>query len=345
MLSYEVIFEIDKKRKELKDLELQSSSKNFWDNSQKAKEIVSKLAHLRQIIQKYESVENDIEDLSTLINLGEREEILEEEAEHLQKIIEELETAAVLGDPEDRRSAILSIHPGAGGLESQDWAQMLLRMYTRWIERMEYKPKILDLQPGEGAGIKDVTLEVHGEYAYGYLKSESGVHRLVRISPFDASHRRHTSFASVFVFPLIEDEFQIDLKEKDLKVETFRASGPGGQHVNVSDTAVRITHLPTGIRVSCQSERSQHQNKQNALKVLKARLYRYYKEEEEKRLQKYTEKKTEISWGNQIRSYVLHPYKLVKDHRTNLEERDVDKVLDGEIDEFIRAYLLSKRTN
>lgn len=279
------------------------------------------------------------------MQLGESEEILNEESERLWKTIQELETTSVLNKTEDRKPALLSIHPGAGGLESQDWAQILLRMYMRWIERMEYKSKVLDLQPGEGAGIKDATLEVHGEYAYGYLKSESGVHRLVRISPFDASHRRHTSFASVFVYPLVGDEVQIELKEKDLKIETFRASGPGGQHVNVSDTAVRITHLPTSIRVSCQSERSQYQNKQNALVVLKARLYRHYKEEEEKKLQKYTQKKTEISWGNQIRSYVLHPYKLIKDHRTKLEERDVEKVLDGEINEFIRTYLLLKEVN
>jgi peptide chain release factor 2 len=254
--------------------------------------------------------------------------------------IEDLETASTLNKPEDHKPALLSIHPGAGGLESQDWAEMLMRMYLRWIEQMRYKAKVLDLQPGEGAGLKDVTLEVQGEYAYGYLKSESGVHRLVRISPFDASHRRHTSFASVFVYPVLGDEFQIELKEKDLKVETFRASGPGGQHVNVSDTAVRITHLPTGIRVSCQSERSQYQNKQNALKVLKARLYRHHEQEEERKLAQYTQKKTEISWGNQIRSYVLHPYKLVKDHRTDLEERDVDKVLDGGITRFVKAYLL-----
>ena len=267
---------------------------------------------------------------------------MKEETDRLARDIEVLETASILNKPEDRRPALLSIHPGAGGLESQDWAQMLLRMYSRWIEQMGYRSKVLDLQPGDGGGLKDVTLEAQGEYAYGYLKCESGVHRLVRLSPFDASHRRHTSFASVFVYPIIEDEFEIELKEKDLKIETFRASGPGGQHVNVSDTAVRITHLPTGLRVSCQSERSQYQNKQNAFRVLRARLYRHHKEEEEKKLEQYTQKKTDISWGNQIRSYVLHPYKLVKDHRTNLEERNVDKVLDGGIAEFIRAYLLHR---
>ncbi|KPJ48969.1 peptide chain release factor 2 [candidate division TA06 bacterium DG_26] len=340
--NYEVIFDIDGKKRELQSLELESLSKGFWGNSQRAKEVTSRLAHLREVISKYELTEKEVEDLSTLAQLDESEEILRREAQRLERTIEELETASVLDQDEDQRSAILSIHPGAGGLESQDWAEMLLRMYLRWIERMGYQAKTLDLQPGEGAGVKDVTVEVRGEYAYGYLKSESGVHRLVRLSPFDAAHRRHTSFASIFVYPLVEDDLQVELKEKDLKIETFRASGPGGQHVNVSDTAVRITHLPTGIRVSCQSERSQYQNKQNALKVLRARLYRHYKEAEEKKLQRYTQKKTEISWGNQIRSYVLHPYKLIKDHRTDLEERDVDKVLDGEIDEFIRAYLLLK---
>ncbi len=300
--------------------------------------------HHRQIIQKYQSAEKNIEDLVTLIQLGENEETLAEESARIHQEIEILEITSALSKPEDQKPALLSIHPGAGGLESQDWAQMLFRMYVRWIERMGYKSKTLDFQPGEGAGLKDATLEVQGQYAYGHLKSESGVHRLVRISPFDASHRRHTSFTSVFVYPLVGDEFQIDLKEKELRIDTFRASGPGGQHVNVSDTAIRITHLPTGIRVSCQSERSQYQNKQNAFKVLKARLYRHHKEEEEKKLQKYTQKKTGISWGNQIRSYVLHPYKLVKDHRTKVEKRDVEKVLDGGIDEFIRAYLLRKRT-
>jgi len=342
--NYEVIFEVDKKKGELKQLERQSASKDFWENSQRAKEIAGKLASLTQILQKYESIEKDVEDLSTLMQLGESEETVQKESERLETDIEDLEPTSTLNKPEDRKPALLSIHPGAGGLESQDWAEMLMRMYLRWIEQMDYKAKVLDLQPGEGAGLKDVTLEVQGEYAYGYLKSESGVHRLVRISPFDASHRRHTSFASVFVYPVIGDEFQIELKEKDLKVETFRASGPGGQHVNVSDTAVRITHLPTGIRVSCQSERSQYQNKQNALKVLKARLYRHHKQEEERKLAQYTQKKTEISWGNQIRSYVLHPYKLVKDHRTDLEERDVERVLDGGITQFVKAYLLLGET-
>jgi len=219
---------------------------------------------------------------------------------------------------------------------------MLLRMYLRWIEKKNYSSKILNLQPGDVAGIKDATVEVSGRYAYGYLKCEAGVHRLVRLSPFDASHRRHTSFASVFIYPLIEDDIVVDIKEGDLKMETFRASGPGGQHVNVSDTAIRITHLPTKIQVSCQSERSQYQNKQNALRVLKARLYEHYKKEEEKKLAEFEKKKTDIGWGNQIRSYIFHPYNLVKDHRTKLENGDINKVMDGDLDEFMKVYLLSQ---
>jgi len=219
---------------------------------------------------------------------------------------------------------------------------MLLRMYLRWIEKKNYSSKILNLQPGDVAGIKDAAVEVSGRYAYGYLKCEAGVHRLVRLSPFDASHRRHTSFASVFIYPLIEDNIVVDIKEGDLKMETFRASGPGGQHVNVSDTAIRITHLPTKIQVSCQSERSQYQNKQNALRVLKARLYEHYKKEEEKKLAEFEKKKTDIGWGNQIRSYIFHPYNLVKDHRTKLENGDINKVMDGDLDEFMKVYLLSQ---
>ncbi len=219
---------------------------------------------------------------------------------------------------------------------------MLLRMYLRWIEKKNYSSKILNLQPGDVAGIKDAAVEVSGRYAYGYLKCEAGVHRLVRLSPFDASHRRHTSFASVFIYPLIEDNIVVDIKEGDLKMETFRASGPGGQHVNVSDTAIRITHLPTKIQVSCQSERSQYQNKQNALRVLKARLYEHYKKEEEKKLAEFEKKKTDIGWGNQIRSYTFHPYNLVKDHRTKLENGDINKVMDGDLDEFMKVYLLSQ---
>jgi peptide chain release factor 2 len=260
----------------------------------------------------------------------------------LKKEIDDFEFQTVLSGEDDSKNAILAIHSGAGGTESQDWAQMLLRMYTRWVERRGYKYETIDFMAGEEAGIKGATLEITGEYAYGYLKSESGVHRLVRISPFDANKRRHTSFASVFVYPEIEDNITIEIKDDDIKMETFRASGAGGQHVNKVSSAVRITHIPSGIVVQCQSERSQFRNKENALKVLKSRLYQLYKEQEEKKQEKLESQKKKIEWGSQIRSYVFQPYTMVKDHRTDLETSNVQAVMDGEIDEFIQAYLSSK---
>jgi peptide chain release factor 2 len=260
----------------------------------------------------------------------------------LKKEIDDFEFQTVLSGEDDSKNAILAIHSGAGGTESQDWAQMLLRMYTRWVERRGYKYETIDFMAGEEAGIKGATLEITGEYAYGYLKSESGVHRLVRISPFDANKRRHTSFASVFVYPEIEDNITVEIKDDDIKMETFRASGAGGQHVNKVSSAVRITHIPSGIVVQCQSERSQFRNKENALKVLKSRLYQLYKEQEEKKQEKLESQKKKIEWGSQIRSYVFQPYTMVKDHRTDLETSNVQAVMDGEIDEFIQAYLSSK---
>lgn len=260
----------------------------------------------------------------------------------LKKEIDDFEFQTVLSGEDDAKNAILAIHSGAGGTESQDWAQMLLRMYTRWVERRGYKYETIDFMAGEEAGIKGATLEITGAYAYGYLKSESGVHRLVRISPFDANKRRHTSFASVFVYPEIEDNITVEIKDDDIKMETFRASGAGGQHVNKVSSAVRITHIPSGIVVQCQSERSQFRNKENALKVLKSRLYQLYKEQEEKKQEKLESQKKKIEWGSQIRSYVFQPYTMVKDHRTDTETSDVQAVMDGEIDEFIQAYLSSK---
>ena len=256
----------------------------------------------------------------------------------LEQRIGELELRLVLSGVHDRGNAILSINPGAGGTESQDWAQMLLRMYLRWCEGKSFKAQVLDLQPGEEAGIKGAVVSVSGPYSYGYLKAEVGVHRLVRISPFDASHRRHTSFASVAVLPEVED-VEVVINEKDLKVDTFRASGHGGQHVNVTDSAVRITHVPTGIVVSCQNERSQHKNKALAMKVLRSRLYEVYREKQEKEIQALAGEKKEIAWGSQIRSYVLAPYQLVKDHRTGTETGNVEAVLNGAIDLFVDAYL------
>lgn len=260
--------------------------------------------------------------------------------ESLEARIGELELTTVLAGEYDKGNAILSINPGAGGTESQDWAQMLLRMYLRWAEARGYRAEVIDLLPAEEAGIKSATVTVTGPYAYGRLKAEMGVHRLVRISPFDASHRRHTSFASVFVYPEIDEEIEVAIDEKDLRIDTFRSSGAGGQHVNVTDSAVRITHLPTGIVVSCQNERSQHKNRGMAMKVLRARLYDHYRREQDKEMAKLEGEKKEIAWGSQIRSYVLAPYQLVKDHRTGLETGNVEKVLNGEIEPFIDAFLM-----
>lgn len=261
----------------------------------------------------------------------------------VQRSLDSLELESLLGDEADVRNAIVSINPGAGGTESQDWAQMLLRMYLRWAERRGFTAEVLDHQYGEEAGIKGATVAVEGPYAYGYLKAESGVHRLVRISPYDASSRRHTSFASVFAFPEAEDEVELEIDEKDLRIDTFRSSGAGGQHVNVTDSAVRITHIPSGIVVSCQNERSQHKNKSTAMRILRARLYEQMKREKEEEMDKIQEQKKEIAWGSQIRSYVLHPYRMVKDHRTGYESGNVDVVLDGDLDDFIQAYLMGRR--
>jgi peptide chain release factor 2 len=252
-----------------------------------------------------------------------------------------MEFQRMLGGEHDSSNAIVSINAGAGGTEAQDWVEMLLRMYLRWAERKGYKTEIIDILTGEEAGLKNVTFTVNGSYAYGYLKAESGIHRLVRISPFDAGARRHTSFASVFVIPEIPEDVVIEIDEKDLRVDTFRSSGAGGQHVNKTDSAVRITHLPTGIVVQCQNERSQHKNKATAMKILKARLYEKEIKEKAEKLEELHNTKKEIAWGSQIRSYVMHPYKMVKDHRTNRVIHDVDRVMDGDIDEFMRAYLLN----
>ncbi len=264
---------------------------------------------------------------------------LEKDIENIKSQISNIELRVLLSAEHDKNNAIVSIHPGAGGTESQDWASMLMRMYLRWAEKKGFKVQIIDLQSGEEAGIKDVTFTVEGLYAYGYLKGESGVHRLVRISPFDANKRRHTSFAAVHVCPEVEDNVQIEIKEDDLRIDTFRASGAGGQHVNKVSSAVRIVHIPTGIIVSCQTERSQHRNKELAMRILRSKLYDLYEKEKEEKMRSLTGDKKNIAWGNQIRSYVLHPYRLIKDHRTDLEVYNVDQVLDGDIDVFIEAYL------
>jgi peptide chain release factor 2 len=275
----------------------------------------------------------------------EDEETLQEVSARVDQVEKDLQAAEfkrMLGGETDPNNAIVSIHSGAGGTEAQDWANILLRMYLRWAERKGFKTDIIDYQPGEEAGVKSVTLTVNGEYAYGYLKAESGIHRLVRISPFDAGKRRHTSFASVFVYPEIQEDILVEINEDDLRVDTFRSSGAGGQHVNKTDSAVRITHLPTGIVVQCQNERSQHKNRAMAMKVLKARLYELKKKEQEEKMEQLHSTKKEIAWGSQIRSYTLQPYRLAKDHRTNLEIGNVDAVLDGDLDPFIQTYLLQK---
>ena len=259
-----------------------------------------------------------------------------EAAEGLARI----ELAQILGGADDRRNAIVSLHPGAGGTEAQDWAEMLLRMYLRWADRKGYRKEILEYQPGEEAGLKSVTFTVEGDYAYGYLKAEAGIHRLVRISPYDANSRRHTSFASVFVYPEIDETIKVEIDEADLRIDTYRSSGAGGQHVNKTDSAVRITHLPTNIVVACQNERSQHKNKAMAMKILRSRLYELELEKQKERMETFHKTKKEIAWGSQIRSYVLHPYRMVKDHRTGIEVGNADGVLDGDIDRLIQAYLL-----
>jgi peptide chain release factor 2 len=282
-----------------------------------------------------------------LLELAEEGEPVVDELEKVIRAfdqeLQEAELRALFFDEDDARNAILTIHPGAGGTESQDWAQMLFRMYLRFAERKGFKSQVIDFQPGEEAGLKSATIRIEGDYAFGLLSQESGVHRLVRISPFDANKRRHTSFAAVFVYPEIEENIEIEINPDDLRIDTYRASGKGGQHVNRTDSAVRITHLPTGIIVQCQNERSQHQNKATALKLLKARLYEIEKKKKQEKIDKLEDLKSDIAWGSQIRSYVLHPYKMIKDLRTRLETGEVDRILDGDLDEFIKASLMLRK--
>jgi peptide chain release factor 2 len=257
----------------------------------------------------------------------------------VEAVLDKLELQRKLGGEHDAGNAIVTLHPGAGGTEAQDWAEMLLRMYMRWAERHGFKTELIDIQPGDGAGIKSATITVEGAYAYGYLHAEAGIHRLVRISPFDSNARRHTSFASIFIYPQIDEEVEVEIDEGDLRIDTYRSSGAGGQHVNKTDSAVRLTHLPTGIVVACQNERSQHKNKSMAMKILRARLYELEKEKQRERMAVLNKTKKDIAWGSQIRSYVLHPYRMVKDHRTGVEVGNADAVLDGDLDQFIEAYL------
>jgi peptide chain release factor 2 len=317
----------------------------FWDEPERAQQTLVELKSTKRVLDAYRGLEREVSDAEGMVGLLEAEpdealaRELDQQTDRLLPRIQQLELQSLLADPSDAHGAIVTIHPGAGGTESQDWAQMLYRMYVRYAERNGYKVGVLDLQPGEEAGLKDATIQVDGDYAYGFLKAEHGVHRLVRISPFDAQSRRHTSFASVFVYPVVDEDIEIEINPDDLRIDTFRASGKGGQHVNKTSSAVRITHLPTGIVVSCQQERSQHKNKATALKMLKARLYERAVLEREAKKAEVDKQKTDISWGNQIRSYVFQPYTMVNDHRTELKVADVQKVMDGDIDPFIEAYL------
>jgi peptide chain release factor 2 len=299
------------------------------------------------VVDSWKKLKDDIDDIEILFDLA-REESDDQTAQEIEKDLERLKASVrdaelklMLGAPQDAMNSIMTIHAGAGGTEAQDWAEMLLRMYLRWAERKGFSTTIIDYQPGDEAGLKSVSMTIEGDYAYGYAKAEIGIHRLVRISPFDSGARRHTSFASVFVYPEINDEIVVEIDENDLRIDTYRATGAGGQHVNKTDSAVRITHLPTGIVVQCQNERSQHKNKAMAMKFLKSRLYEMQLQEQKKKIDELNKSKKDIAWGSQIRSYILHPYKLVKDHRTNLEVGNVNRVLDGDIDDFIQAYLLN----
>ena len=317
----------------------------FWDDRESARAVIDESNRLKSWIEPWRALQARASELEALAELLEHEDDAELSTEfergldELGRALEEVELRTMLQGEDDHREAIVTIHPGAGGLESQDWARMLMRMYTRWAERRGYQVSVLDLQPAEEAGIKSATLEIKGESAYGFLKAEGGIHRLVRISPYDAQSRRHTSFASVFVYPLVEDDIEIDIDEDDLRIDTYRASGAGGQHVNKTDSAVRITHGPTGIVVACQQERSQHKNRATAMKMLRAALYRHALEEKERERAELEATKSDIAWGNQIRSYVFQPYTMVNDHRTELKVSDVHSVMDGELDPFIEAYL------
>ena len=321
------------------------TGQGFWDDRDRARRVIAEANGLKEWVEPWRALCARAGDLAELGELLEDEDdpVLVEEWEAEIAALEEglgrLELRTMLQGEDDHRDAMLTIHPGAGGRESQDWAEMLSRMYMRWTERRGFSLKVLDLQPAEEAGIKSVTLEIGGDHAYGYLKAEKGVHRLVRISPFDSQSRRHTSFASVFVYPVLDDEIEIEIDESELRVDTFRASGAGGQHVNKTDSAIRITHLPTGIAVSCQQERSQHKNRSTAMKMLRAALYQRAVEEKEKERQVLESSKTEIGWGNQIRSYVFAPYTMVNDHRTGTKTGNASAVMDGALDPFIEAWL------
>ena len=347
MTSSRSIFDLPAKEKRLKELEHFIAKEDFWNDQDKATRFLKERTDIVSLIDDCDNIKKTIEDTDTLLELAEEESDEEtfKEAEKqiisLEEKIRQFSINITLTGEDDTNDALVSINAGAGGTDSQDWAEILFRMYSRWVDKKGFGLKIIDYQPGDEAGIKGVTFKVTGIRSFGFLKVESGVHRLVRISPFNASGKRHTSFASVFVYPEIKEEITIDIEEADLRIDVYRASGAGGQHVNKTSSAVRITHLPTGVVAQCQQEPSQHKNKEIAMKVLKSRIYQLEKEKQDKKMQEMHDSKDDIAWGSQIRSYVLHPYRLIKDHRTNIEAGDVDKVLDGDLDRFIEGFLLS----
>lgn len=342
------LFDLDLKREQIENYEVKMSAPDFWDDNEKAQSIIAEMNAIKSVVEQYEKLEaecTDLQDMQEILEMEEDDEIAAEWTQNVKALREKVdafELQLLLSEPYDKANAILELHAGAGGTESQDWAQMLYRMYTRWADKRGYKVEVLDYHPGDEAGIKSVTIMVKGFNAYGYLKAEKGVHRLVRISPFDASGRRHTSFVSCDVVPEIPDDVQIEIRPEDLKIDTYRSSGAGGQHINKTESAVRITHIPTGIVVACQTERSQIQNRDRAMKMLQSKLYELEIQKQQEELAAIRGEQREIAWGSQIRSYVFHPYSMVKDHRTQVETGNVGAVMDGDIDAFIDGYLRSQ---
>ena len=345
--TYRSIFDAPKLREKLSEVEKQTADPALWSNPEKSQQVMREKKHLETALATEADLSRRAADIGAYFELArEGEDVsadLRRELDDLRTVVDKLEIETLLSGPNDDRNAIVTIHPGAGGTESQDWAEMLMRMYLRWAEREGFSTSMYEYQPGEEAGIKSATFGINGEYAYGLLTSEIGVHRLVRISPFDQAKRRHTSFASVFVSPEIDESIQVDIKPEDLRIDTYRSGGKGGQHVNTTDSAVRITHIPTEIVVACQNERSQHKNREKAMSILRSRLYEYELEKKKEETKQIEDSKLDIDFGSQIRSYVLQPYRMVKDLRTREEIGDVDRVLDGDLNQLIRAYLLARR--
>ncbi len=345
------LFDIDRKREDIQEMEAQIAAPDFWENGDTAQKVLKERTSLEKIVDAWDKLTGDLEDVKVLVELGSEAEDEETLAEvrllndRLDEGVCQAEFQKMLSGPHDKNACYVSITAGAGGTEAQDWAEMLLRMYLRYCEKRGWRTEITEYQAGDEAGIKGVTFTVDGEFSYGYLKAEAGIHRLVRVSPFDGNARRHTSFASVYVFPEIDDDIEVIINDADLRIDTYRSGGAGGQHVNVTDSAVRITHIPTGIVAACQNERSQHMNKATAMRVLRAKLYERELEERAAKASEIGGEKKDIGWGSQIRSYVLHPYRMVKDLRTGVETGNTDAVLNGDLDEFIIAFLMGVRRN